>query len=226
MATVRIQDGNIIKFGRYVNFGEARAMRFIKESTSIPVPEVFETYVIDGVNHIRMELIEGNTLESELQNLSQEEIDSILLELKGYIEEMRKIKGEYIGSLDEGPVTDYMFGGGPFSSEKEFNENMLRIFDEHLKGNYHIILSKMVKENHEILFTHGDIRPSNIIIRDKKIVAIIDWEYSGFYPEYWEYTKSMFGIPWKHNWLLYTEKILQPYYYENAVFNMFTRAFF
>lgn len=46
-----------------------------------------------------------------------------------------------------------------------------------------------------IVFTHGDIRPANIMVdrNDQgvwKITAIIDWEATGFYPEYWEAVKA------------------------------------
>lgn len=41
-----------------------------------------------------------------------------------------------------------------------------------------------------IVFTHGDLRPDNISVelRDGKwtITGLHDWEYSGFYPEYYE----------------------------------------
>lgn len=44
------------------------------------------------------------------------------------------------------------------------------------------------------VFTHGDVRPANIIVQKDesetwKVVAIIDWQSSGFYPEYWECIK-------------------------------------
>ncbi|OIW32048.1 APH-domain-containing protein [Coniochaeta ligniaria NRRL 30616] len=44
------------------------------------------------------------------------------------------------------------------------------------------------------VFTHGDVRPANIMVdRDEdgawKVVGVIDWERSGFYPEYWESVK-------------------------------------
>ncbi|KAK4151714.1 kinase-like domain-containing protein [Chaetomidium leptoderma] len=46
----------------------------------------------------------------------------------------------------------------------------------------------------KVVFTHGDIRPANIMVRQDErgpwsVVAIIDWESSGFYPEYWESVK-------------------------------------
>lgn len=46
---------------------------------------------------------------------------------------------------------------------------------------------------HAITFTHGDLHFSNILVGgDGHISGIIDWEFAGWYPVYWEYT-STFG---------------------------------
>ncbi|OBT99623.1 hypothetical protein VE01_02838 [Pseudogymnoascus verrucosus] len=39
------------------------------------------------------------------------------------------------------------------------------------------------------LFSHGDLSQHNIIIKDMEIAGVIDWEYGGWAPEYWEYVK-------------------------------------
>lgn len=31
-------------------------------------------------------------------------------------------------------------------------------------------------------------------MRDDKIAAIVDWQFAGWYPEYWEYTKAHYGL--------------------------------
>lgn len=49
------------------------------------------------------------------------------------------------------------------------------------------------RDHYSIRFTHGDLGVQNILIRDGKIVAILDWECSGWYPEYWEYTKAHYN---------------------------------
>ncbi|KAL4937125.1 hypothetical protein BDV06DRAFT_216137 [Aspergillus oleicola] len=46
-----------------------------------------------------------------------------------------------------------------------------------------------------IVFTHGDLRRDNIIVEMAEdhsyvVTGLIDWEYSGFYPEYYEAAKS------------------------------------
>lgn len=64
-----------------------------------------------------------------------------------------------------------------------------------------------------ITFTHGDLNPCNILVTpppsdgqqakdDVRVVAIIDWEYTGWYPDYWEYCKAMFTVHWEDDWVV------------------------
>ncbi|OJD11548.1 hypothetical protein AJ78_07708 [Emergomyces pasteurianus Ep9510] len=52
-----------------------------------------------------------------------------------------------------------------------------------------------------------------------EVVAILDWEMAGFYPEYWEYVKAMYHPDSQSGWIkdAAVEKILQPYHLEHAV---------
>jgi hypothetical protein len=36
---------------------------------------------------------------------------------------------------------------------------------------------------HKILFTHRDLSPMSVIVKEGIIVGIVDWEYAGWYPE-------------------------------------------
>lgn len=45
-----------------------------------------------------------------------------------------------------------------------------------------------------IVFTYGDLAARNILVRDGRIVAIVDWEYAGWYPEYWGYMFALRGM--------------------------------
>lgn len=70
---------------------------------------------------------------------------------------------------------------------------------------------------HEIVFTHGDFRPPNIIVKDGRVSAIIDWELSGWYPEYWEFAKAFFLEYFTNDWAPYLLDILTPYFYEHLL---------
>lgn len=54
-------------------------------------------------------------------------------------------------------------------------------------------------KGHGAVFTHGDPQPKNILVsrvgtrddgRGEFKIKIIDWETSGWYPEYWEFCNS------------------------------------
>lgn len=80
-----------------------------------------------------------------------------------------------------------------------------------------------LKDDASIVFTHGDLHKSNIMVSEDgpiKIRAIVDWEQAGWYPSYWEYCKARYTVgfckadPWKKvdadgEWLgTYIPKIL------------------
>jgi aminoglycoside phosphotransferase (APT) family kinase protein len=50
------------------------------------------------------------------------------------------------------------------------------------------------------VFTHGDVRPANIMVDINEsgrylVTGIIDWETSGFYPDYFEPAKILYLFP-------------------------------
>ncbi|EAQ93850.1 hypothetical protein CHGG_02085 [Chaetomium globosum CBS 148.51] len=60
-------------------------------------------------------------------------------------------------------------------------------YSPHIRRQYHRAFS-----GHSPTFTHSDFNPSNVMVRDDdKSVLIIDWEYAGWYPTFWEYCTTM-----------------------------------
>jgi hypothetical protein len=69
----------------------------------------------------------------------------------------------------------------------------------------------------DCVFTHGDIRPANIKVTQHedgswKVLGIMDWEYSGFYPAYWESLKATNNLSTIEgsDWYLYLPKCVSP----------------
>ncbi|THW69759.1 hypothetical protein D6D18_10537 [Aureobasidium pullulans] len=54
------------------------------------------------------------------------------------------------------------------------------------------------------LFMHGDLTPTNIIIQDGKVTALIDWKLVGYYPAFWVRFKA-----YTHGMMLSTDKETQ-----------------
>ncbi|KJZ68334.1 hypothetical protein HIM_12275 [Hirsutella minnesotensis 3608] len=80
------------------------------------------------------------------------------------------------------------------------------------------LLRSLLPSSHtKCVFTHGDVRPANVIVdraNDStwKVVAIIDWDASGFYPEYWECIKVTNNLTSRDtsDWYKYVPKSLSP----------------
>lgn len=79
---------------------------------------------------------------------------------------------------------------------------------------------KEVMKHHSIVLTHNGFDPRNILVQGAKVVAILDWEFLGFYPKYWEYCKAVSCPDWEHPWNRgrAIDQILPPYHKEISVF--------
>lgn len=77
------------------------------------------------------------------------------------------------------------------------------------------------QKRHNIVFTHGDFRHLNIMVNDGNVTGIVDWEFSGWFPEHWEFVKALAVWQWQNDWTGYLANILEPYYTEYAVFLFF-----
>jgi len=67
-----------------------------------------------------------------------------------------------------------------------------------------------------ISFVHADLHRSNILITSAekgpaRVMAIIDWHQSGWYPAYWEYCKARLTAEFGDEWVTkYIPRIMQP----------------
>lgn len=63
---------------------------------------------------------------------------------------------------------------------------------------------QLLPDDSTVVFTHADLHPSNIMVTEQgspcRIVALIDWQQSGWYPDYWEFCKAEFTVDPKSEW--------------------------
>jgi aminoglycoside phosphotransferase len=216
-----VRYGNkVVKSGPYVRLSEAETMQFIAAHTTIPVPHVCEdSGTTDG--SITMEYIEGERLDKVWNQLHEEQKLAIASNLKGMLLELRSLKGHHIGSVNNGKAIDgrrFDFSGGPFDNEDAFNQFLLSDAYPSTAKILRDIALRSLRTDHEIVFTHGDFAPRNILVKDGKITGILDWEYSGWYPEYWEFIKFFKAADHRVNWYNYAEFIF-PKCYETEYIN-------
>ena len=109
--------------------------------------------------------------------------------------------------LSSGPV-------GPFPSEDVFDDFLIDVADRWIDKRLTVDTRRKMRNDNRIVFTHGDLAPRNILVKGGKVVALIDWEESGWMPEHWEFIKATWctGLEGDATW-------------DDAIFGFLTREY-
>ncbi|KAF5638095.1 kinase-like domain protein [Fusarium sp. NRRL 52700] len=217
------KDGNAqvqrLPFGLYLKYNsnsdtlrnEYNALKVLEEKTTIPAPRAFDIVSQnnneDELGYLLMSRVPGTALATCRDALSDQDYANLSEQLKECVSQLRDIPKpanhdmaicNTLGEPCQDPRIRDWAPIGPFPDEASFSQN-LRFPDE------------PSRRGHKIIFTHGDLNPRNIMVerirnstgaRSWRLSGIIDWETAGYYPEYWDYTKSMFESfrwPKRHN---------------------------
>lgn len=195
---------------------EFSALQLVRRHTTIPVPRPLDLAIAHDPNadprwpqctgdgYVLTTHIPGIPLYHCQFVLSETDMAEISLQMTDYLMQLRTIPNTrnpahpICNVLGEGLWDTRLRGGeepqGPFADEAEFNTMFVRTGND------------PARTGHKIVYTHADLNPRNILVEKVaredgtqgwRVSGIVDWENSGFYPEYWEYTKSMFeGFRW------------------------------
>ncbi|RMD41868.1 hypothetical protein DV735_g3284, partial [Chaetothyriales sp. CBS 134920] len=207
---VLFSDQNLlVKYGGLTSEHEYLCLKMIRTrlGSQVPVPKPYGCCQDGGEVFIYMELIRGRTLEQRWDQLSEEDRTAICSQLRPMIAALRTIKQspgeEFIGSITRGKLLDRIFEGlhvGPFESTSALND----FFTQRNWGQppkqppEDLYEMRSGLPDDAITFTHSDLHRSNIMVtaegQPPRVLAIIDWQQSGWYPAYWEYCKARWTI--------------------------------
>lgn len=179
---------------------EVDAMLFAATRTTIPIPKLYRTHVHRGRLGIEMEFVKGTCLDECWTLLTASEKQNIMTQLGSYVAQMRALtpsNDDAVSSASGGPCMEHRVGAkpfGPFSSVEEFHACLRGGMP--MKAVAETFGESVVQchtRKHATRFTHSDLAVQNIMVRDGSIVSILDWGCSGWYPEYWEFTKAHYN---------------------------------
>lgn len=122
------------------------------------------------------------------------------------------------GSLYDSRVYHKAPGFGPFETIREFHLWLRRglvkeDFRDRQTENWNDAQEMMDRQDGPWpppVYTHGDLKPSNIFVRDGQVVGVIDWEFAGWSSNYWEYTSAWFGNTTRTEWQTQLVKFIDP----------------
>ncbi|PGG99206.1 hypothetical protein GX51_06400 [Blastomyces parvus] len=208
---IRLDEHRVLKESRH-DRREIDTMQFIAANTTIPVPKIYNTK-FDADKHISyivMEYIDGEPLNKAWVNLSQDQKLATCHQLVDCLTQLQMLTGERIEAVNGSTVRVGHYDsrwGGPFDSETAFNA-----FLAHgLAGPHNLT------EHHAIHFAHGNLSPRNIMVNKRgRITAILDWEWAGWFPQYWDVVRMLVDVPGNRQMPDYAEHLRAtlPYLYK------------
>ncbi|PIL29391.1 hypothetical protein GSI_09443 [Ganoderma sinense ZZ0214-1] len=204
-AVIQVGENVAVKVTDDLNHDEYDVLQYLEQHIpSIPAPRPLGLINIGPISLMFMTIIPGDTLETRWQSLSVEAKGRIRRILDDHLATLRRLSlppGSTFGTpsgrhLCKDVRRDERLSASSIYSESQFNDFLLDAPGSRAAPSYKHWLRSMLRTDHRILFTHADFHPRNIMVVIEadgtvELSGILDWEASGFYPEYWEQLKSL-----------------------------------
>ena len=223
-----------LPFGLYLKYSgdpdgfrnEFNALQIVRRYTSVPVPQPLDLVIMPTESddpfyshdvYLLTSRVPGIPLSRCQDMLSDRDGAEFVAQMQEYLTQIRAIPKAV--SLEHA-ICDTLGGScrdprisdgnpvGPFVDEAAFNQVLRNPDDPSRRG-------------HKAVFTHADLNPRNILAdriirpdgtRGWTVTGIVDWENSGYYPEYWDYTKAFFeGFRCNQRWRDFMHEIFKPF---------------
>ncbi|KAF5313887.1 hypothetical protein D9619_013023 [Psilocybe cf. subviscida] len=215
--------GLVIKHGKRTTMVEGQTLWAISRfCPAVRASTVYGWCTDNSEVFMYLSYIAGVTLDSRLETLSEDELTDVARQMETMLGSIRGLRQPleeiFIGTPDRGPIHDQIWRHDKpkcaFSATREFNEALFAFaegrvpqFPEHELFQY---VRASFSDTASIRFSHTDLSPLNIIISptSTEVMGIIDWQESGWYPDFWEYVKARYLAPVK--WDKYIDIMLRP----------------
>lgn len=197
VAVVRLSKSLVCKGGRGVAVSESHTMKLAK-SLQLPVPKVHRTFSsnVPGLgggpavkgHFIVMDYLPGSTVEECWDALSQSERESVVNQASAIINRMQSIPLQRppgpVGRSKHQKFEGHWFtenGAGPFETLDDLENWCNHKIDVCIR------YSQAPEDTprfvfKEVVLTHQDIAPRNLLFDDQQKLWLIDWGLAGAYP--------------------------------------------
>lgn len=142
--------------------------------------------------------IDGKTLKEVWKTKNRRGKQALADEVSQTLAELRDIQAGYIGRVDRTPLVEpHLFNHpqhvrmGPFASSQEFWGAMASTL-QHITTIPPEALAQLGREMPKcepFTYTHGFLSKENFFVKDDKVVGVVGWGTSGFFPVWWEFVK-------------------------------------
>ena len=185
------------------DYSEYDTLEYLDQcAPTIPVPKPLGLLASNNTGYIFMSFIPGQTVRAVWSTLTVEQKLSLKNQLEEALAALRGIEraaGGLLGAIRGGGCKDtrrrVRVSEQPIHNAVEFRDFLFSKPHFGTPAYNSLLQNLLVERSVAIVFSHGDLRPENILVQSNKrglyvITGIIDWEKSGFYPEYFESLKA------------------------------------
>jgi hypothetical protein len=202
-----------------------------RHKSNIPAPKPLGLVRMSGISLIFMSLMPSVPLGELWHTLASYQKKSLSSQLNTILADLRTLpftEGAHLGGIAGEGCQDLRrhvrMSETPIFNLEDFETFLFSSShpggDVFVKFLRRLSLSFATHPGPRIVFTHGDLRPDNIMValgdnNQYMISGILDWEYSGFYPDYYESVRCTNCLsPYEENdWFLYLPECVSPTVY-------------
>ncbi|TRM69031.1 kinase-like domain-containing protein [Schizophyllum amplum] len=183
---IPLDDKRVLKTSSTVTLKEAKAMEYVRQSTTIPVPRVHMAFEHGDDGYIVMDRVEGKPLEAlTMLRMTAAEMVNIVKQLKSILTQLSQLHPlspdeAYHGWPDD-PFPVHAFG----HEHPTHRLNSLEEFFNYWAMGKHEVLP-FGPEHRGSVLAHGDFKGGNIMVLGDQVTGVIDWETFGYYPPFWD----------------------------------------
>ncbi|KAF4772736.1 hypothetical protein HER10_EVM0008955 [Colletotrichum scovillei] len=201
----RLNENIVVKVTSDEGFAltEHRSLCYLKRHLpSFPSPQPHGLIEFDNYYFLFTSFIPGVSLEKVWPQLGDVEKRAVKSQLERLLSTLRSLprpEGLPLGDILEGGCRDARRGvrlsSKTIMDAAQF-EDFIFAGSQTASSLYtNLLRTLMPTLPAACVFSHGDIRPGNIIVCQcsdgtYRVAGVIDWESSGFYPEYWDCVKA------------------------------------
>ena len=212
----------VVKIGTSLDLDEVTNLSYINAYVpAVPAPSCLGCLTAKRRTYFFMSRSDGVTLETLWADLSIENKLSIKAQLNTIFHSLRKAPrppslsqngmlgfGSFASAICKDTRRQQRISAATIRNEAQFNDFLCHQTGRSATPWIGMVRSAM-RDDHRLVMTHADLHPRNIMVRwgeceeegagggkerRVQISALLDWESSGWYPEYWEFVKALSTI--------------------------------